>query len=459
MEQLLGQKISQSDEIKSKIQDIVNAVSKMSENIDGPRPPHENFKESSEKWVQLAGENRGRPLFYPYISSGLGNGSYVELMDGSVKLDLVCGIGVHILGHSHPEILQAELEGSLGDVVFQGNLQPGQEYVDMGESILKLAKKGSQLSHVWLTTCGSRANEIALKICRQKKSPARMILSMEKAFAGRTTMMAEVSDNPGLKEGLPEYNEVLRVPFYDHNDPQSTEKSLNVLKGYIEKHKDNICMFMTELMQGEGGYRTAPREFFVTLFDFCKSHGIPVVVDEIQTFGRSGEFFAFQKLDLGSYIDVCTIAKCAQVAATIYTSDIKPKAGLVSGTFAGSGPALKAGRAILNHLEQNHYMGAGGKIEQVNKKFVQMLNDLNEGSCKGLLRDVDGFGLMLGVTPLDGSKEKMIALLKSLYENGLICFGCGRGPFRIRFLIPANITDAEIDVARSILEKSLLELA
>jgi acetylornithine aminotransferase len=68
-------------------------------------------------------------------------------------------------------------------------------------------------------------------------------------------------------------------------------------------------------------------------------------------------------------------------------------------------------------------------------------------------------GLMVAVTPLDGSKDKQIALLKTLFKNGLICFGCGSNPYRIRFLIPATITAKDMEVAKKIIEKSVLELA
>ncbi|MCB0408120.1 MAG: acetylornithine aminotransferase, partial [Bdellovibrionales bacterium] len=88
-----------------------------------------------------------------------------------------------------------------------------------------------------------------------------------------------------------------------------------------------------------------------------------------------------------------------------------------------------------------------------------MLNELNSTSCKGLLKDAGGLGLMVAVTPLDGSKEKVGELLKILYKNGLMAFSCGHGPFRLRFLLPAILTEKDIQLAGKILEKSILELA
>lgn len=341
----------------------------------------------------------------------------------------------------------------------QGNLEPGNEMVRMSEKLVEISTRKSRLKHCWITTSGSMANENALKMCRQKTGAARMVIAMRAAFAGRTTMMAEVTDNPSMREGLPEYNEILRVPFYDKDNPSSTEEATKIFREHVEKHKGNIAGFIFEPIQGEGGYNVAPREFFIPLLELCKQNGIPVWADEIQTFCRTGEFFAFDKLGLSEYIDICTVAKTLQAAATLYTEELNPKPGLIAGTFAGSSAALSAGRKILDILDNENYMGPKGKVEDIHQKFVGMLNELNQGSCKGLLQDAGGMGLMVAVTPLDGTRESMINVLKTLYKNGLICFGCGRGPFRIRFLIPAIMTDEDIAVAKKVIEKSILELA
>lgn len=88
-----------------------------------------------------------------------------------------------------------------------------------------------------------------------------------------------------------------------------------------------------------------------------------------------------------------------------------------------------------------------------------MLNELNTTTCKGLLTDAGGLGLMVAVTPFDGNKDKVNKLLQVLYKNGLMSFGCGKDPLRLRFLIPAVMQDKDIEVAKKILEKSILELA
>jgi 4-aminobutyrate aminotransferase-like enzyme len=457
MAQLIGHQIDDSPSIQKKIADLVGEVGSMNSQITGVRPAHPEHIEQGKKEIEKAGQVRGRPLYYPYVGSGAGRGPYVELEDGSVKMDLINGIGIHLMGHGHPRVMAATVRGAISDVVNQGNLQPNREYARFLQKLTTLAAKRSRLKYGWLATCGTMANESALKISRQKHSPARMVIGFKNAFAGRSTLMAEVTDNPAYKDGLPEYHEVLRVPFYDRKDPQSGEKTLRMMKEMIEKHEKNISAFTFEPMLGEGGYMAAPREFFVPLLELCKQNKIAVWADEVQTFSRTGEMFAFETLDIGQWIDICTIAKTAQVGATLYTEEYNPKPGLIAGTFSGTSAALSAGCEILDMLQDGGFLGPQGRIMDIHRKFIGMLNELNETTCKGLLRDAGGLGLMMAVTPFDGKKEQVEALLKKLMANGLIAFNCGKDPVRLRFLVPAIITDDELRVAKSIIEKCMLE--
>lgn len=456
MTSTLGHQLRSSPEVKSHLDGLVEQALTIGGRIQGVKPADPAREATAQGQMQALGQLRGRPLFYNYLGSGVGRGPYVELEDGSVKLDLINGIGIHLFGHSHPRVMRATLTGALSDVIHQGNLQPNVDYLEYCRKLVGIASQNSRLKYAWLATCGTMANENALKMARQKKTPARKILTFKNAFAGRSTMMAEVTDNASFKVGLPDYGEVLRLPFYNPADPK--DKTLNALKEHVAKHENDIGCFVFEPMLGEGGYRAANREFFLPLLDFCRAKKIPVWADEIQTFSRTGNFFAFETYGIGEFIDLCTIAKTAQNGVTFFTEEFKPDAGLLGGTFSGATPALSAGLEILNMLEEG-YMGPDGKVMKIHKEFVGMLNELNETSCKGLLRDAGGLGLMVAVTPLDGTKDKQTALLKSLFKNGLICFGCGSDPYRIRFLLPAILTSEDINVAKKLLAQSIQELA
>ncbi len=455
-ESLIGRKIDKDPAIESLVSDLVDEVTAQNSSIDSVCKPQSHLIESSKKKIEQISALRGRPLYHNYIGTGAGRGPFVELEDGSVKLDLINGIGIHIMGHSHPRVMKAAVRGALSDVVMQGNIQPNNEYLRLTEKLVQIAGRKSKLKHAWFSTCGTMANENALKMARQKNSPAKFIFAMKNSFAGRSTMMAEITDNPAYKQGLPDYNEVLRIPNFDKKDPKSIEKALQSMQEQYAKHEKNVACFVFEPMLGEGGFIPTPREFYLPMLEFCKQNKIAVWADEVQTFARTGEFFAFETMDLGQYVDIVTIAKTVQLGATLYTEEYNPKPGLIAGTFSGGTSSMVAGLEIIKMLEEG-FLGPNGRINQIHQRFVAGLNDLNDGSCRGLVRDAGGMGLMIAFTPFDGKKEQVETFIKKLFNNGLIAFSCGKDPVRIRFLVPAIIENQEIDLALQIVEKTILE--
>ena len=145
-------------------------------------------------------------------------------------------------------------------------------------------------------------------------------------------------------------------------------------------------MLFRSLVQGEGGFNTAPREFFVALMETCKAAGIPVWDDEVQSFGRTESMFCFERLGLGEYIDVVTIGKISQACACLYTADFNPKAGLLSGTFAASTSAFATGLSALRRLQSGGYYGPNGRIAKHsarNERRNMAMPPRTGGPCAG----------------------------------------------------------------------------
>ena len=97
MSELGGDKVRTNANINEAVQAAMTALKKESDQIGrGVKAPQADLESSHKKLVDEVGANRGRPLFFPFVGTGIGNGPYVELTDGSVKLDLINGIGIHI---------------------------------------------------------------------------------------------------------------------------------------------------------------------------------------------------------------------------------------------------------------------------------------------------------------------------------------------------------------------------
>ncbi len=453
------QSLVSSSEYKNAKAALLKVLAASSQRVSGIKhQSSQEIREEYQKSLKELSTNKGREPYFPYLSSGIGSGPYVELTDGSVKMDLITGIGINFFGHSHPELM-AEIVDGLGSDIMQGNLQPGIESQELIRTVLQHVGPKSRLKHGWLLCSGTMSNEVALKIIRQKKSPATKIFAFTDCFAGRSTAMQEITDNPKYREGQPVYGEVSHLQFYSPklSLKENLDRTLGKMKFELDRYPGKYAAIMLELVQGEGGFNVAPREYYVELFEAAKKAGLAIWIDEIQTFGRTENLFAYQMLGLDEYVDVVTVGKLLQACMTLYTNEYNPKPGLVSGTFSGSAAALKTGRKIVEMLTQDGFYGKEGKIAKLSGYFGKQLKRLSDGSCKGLIGETRIVGGMIAFTPLSGSMDDVKKVLMKLFDAGVVAFYCGHDPYLIRLLPPFGVmTEAHIDEACGVIEKVLL---
>ena len=163
-QQLMADQLRADPRVKQAEELLLAALVEAQTKIEGVSPAIPELETQSQAMLDRLAAARGGATYFPYLASGLGNGPWVELVDGSVKLDFITGIGVHGLGHSHPSLVQAVFRSALDDTVMQGNLQQHRTSVEMCERLVSLAQKqGAALDHCLLTTSGAMANENALK--------------------------------------------------------------------------------------------------------------------------------------------------------------------------------------------------------------------------------------------------------------------------------------------------------
>jgi len=434
---------------------LLAAVKDHQQQIRGVKPPVEERRVNYQSMLDTFGKARGGKLWYPFLGSGIGNGALVELMDGSVKYDMITGIGVHYFGHSHPEMISAAIDGAISDTVMQGHLMQNKESYDLCTLLCEL----SGLEHAFLTTSGVMACENGLKIAFQNRSPACRVLAFEHCFMGRTLYVSQVTDKPGYRKGLPLNALVDYVPFYDDKDPKgSTKRAMDRLKDHIARYPGQHAVMSMELVQGEGGFYPGEREFFVEIMRFLKEHGILVLIDEVQSFGRTSRLFAFQHFGLEEFVDIVTIGKLSQTCATLFRKNLTPQAGLLSQTFTGSSQMIHAAKAVLKQLVNGDYYGPNGRLMKIHEQFESGLEKIGR-KHPGMLSGPYGIGAMIAFTPWDGDSKIVMDLSHKLFENGVICFVCGSNPMRIRFLVPAMvITPIDIEHVLAIVEKTMVEM-
>lgn len=435
---------------------LIEAVQAHQKQITAIRPPVASLKQSYDDLLTSFAQYRGAKLWFPFLGSGIGKGALVELADGSIKYDFIGGIGVHYWGHSHHDLISSSIDAAISDTIMQGNLQQNIDSVELSALLVHASK----LDHCFLTSSGAMANENALKIAFQKKYPAHRILAFERCFVGRTLAISQITDKAAYREGLPSNILVDYIPYFDTARPEeSTQAAIYALKKYLYRYPKEYAVMCFEFIQGEGGFHQGNRDFFKAMMHILKDNNIAVFADEVQTFGRLPELFAFQYYGLEEFIDIATIGKLSQVCATLFRESYKPRPGLLSQTFTSSTSAIKASQIILKTLINGGYYGPDGKIQQMHNYFSDHLKRLAEKHPQ-LIQGPFGIGCMIAFTPYDGDSQKVTAFVRHLFEAGVLSFIAGEYPTRVRLLIPIGaVTHEDIDHVVKIIEETLLQFA
>jgi 4-aminobutyrate aminotransferase-like enzyme len=450
---LAAERLQQDHRLAQAKKLLIEALEQSQSTIHGIKPPDPARKLDYDNWLDQFSKARGAPLWHPYIGSGSGKGPFVELLDGSIKYDLISGIGPHYFGHSHPLYLASVFEAALSDVIMQGNLQQNLDALKLMEILIQ----HSGFDHCFLSTTGVMANENALKIAFQKRYPANRILAFERCFMGRTIAASQITDKAFFREGIPTALFVDYIPFYDPAHPEeSTQKAVNALKSHLHRYPKQHAAMCFELVQGEGGFNIGTKEFFITLMEILKDDGILVIVDEVQTFGRTSSLFAMQYFEVDHLTDIVTLGKLSQTCATLYRKHLAPKPGLLSQTFTSSTAAIRASIAIITELTSGSYYGPNGLVMQLQDKFHTLLHRISNRHPQAL-HGPFGIGAMVAFTAYGGAADKTTAIVKALFQAGIITFIAGSNPTRIRMLPPIGVLqDTDFAIIETLIEEVLL---
>jgi len=194
------------------------------------------------------------------------------------------------------------------------------------------------------------------------------------------------------------------------------------------------------------------------LMEALRASDVPIFLDEIQTFGRTTRWFAFQHFGLDRYVDVVTVGKMTQACATLYRAALKPRPGLVSQTFTASTSAILAAGVVVDRLGGGGFFGADGRIARIHARFVEHFEGIANRHPDRFGCGAYGWGLggMIAFEVDGGDLSKTKEFLARLFERGVVAYYAGSNPARVRFLPPLGVvTDADVDAVCAIVERSL----
>jgi acetylornithine/N-succinyldiaminopimelate aminotransferase len=371
-----------------------------------------------------------------------GEGCWLYATNGERYLDFTSGVAVNALGHAHPHLVKA-LQEQATKLWHMSNLFKSPD----GERLAARLCEQSFADYVFFCNSGAEAMEGVIKLVRHyqfsKGHPERYrIITFEGAFHGRTLATLAATGTAKYLEGFgPPVDGFDQIP---HGDLEAVKKA-------IGPHTAGILI---ELVQGEGGVRSAAPAFIRELRALCDEHGLLLAFDEVQTgMGRTGELFAYKRL--GVTPDVMSLAKAlgggfpigAVLASAEAASGMAP--GSHGSTFGGNPLAVAAANAVLDVMLKPGFFDHVQKMSLLLKQKLASAVD----RYPSILAEVRGEGLLIGVKAVVPSAD----LVAALRDERLLTVGAGDNV--VRFLAPLIVSEAEIEHSVQSLERACTALA
>ena len=356
-----------------------------------------------------------------------GRGTKVYDFEGREYLEFVGGIAVNILGHGHPDLVQA-IQRQAAQLIHTSNLY----YTDPQVKLAQVLVDHSFADKVFFCNSGAEANEAAVKLARRyshdKYGAGRFeIVTMKNSFHGRTMATLTATGQDKIQKG---YEPLL--PGFHH-------VAFNSLEELTEAVTDKTAAIMLEPIQGEGGVHVADREYLRQVRDLCTKRDVLLIFDEVQTgMGRTGTLFAYEQL--GVQPDIMTLAKGLgggmPIGACLATDSVAQafSPGSHASTFGGNPLACAAGLAVCRVLLEGQVLD---QARQMGEYFAKGLADCKERHR--VVREVRGLGLLRGMElAMEGTVVVSECLARGILINGT-------SAHVLRFVPPLIISQPDID--------------
>lgn len=354
-----------------------------------------------------------------------GEGVYLYDKSGRRYLDLFGGLAVNSLGYGHPGVIRA-IERQSRRFIHLSNYFVSDVTLELAETIIR----HTGYARVFFSNSGTEAIEGSVKIARLWGSTRgkTQIVSFTNGFHGRTYGALSMMDRQRYKAGFEPFLDNFSILPY--NDPAGLVIDENTLAVFLE------------FIQGEGGIVPADREFISGIMRLKEKFGFLVVADEIQTgLGRTGKPFAFRHYDiepdlvviakpLGGGLPIGAILGSEGIAGVLDT-------GQHGTTFGGNPVACAAGIEVMKEIFGSGIMQ---NAHDTGNYFIDRLKQMQK-EFPGLIREVRGMGLMIGVELTEPGDHIVAEMLR----QGVLA-NCTHQTV-IRIVPPLIITRREVDDA------------
>jgi len=352
-----------------------------------------------------------------------GKGSSIVDVDGRSYIDYVLSWGPLILGHCHPEVVEA-----LARVIETGTSFGACTAAEV-ELAERLREAYPSLERVRLVNSGTEATLSALRVARAATGRDK-ILKFEGCYhghgdsllvkAGSGVATLGLPDSPGVPRALAELT--VTLPF---NDPAALEEAFRI-------HRNQLAAVIIEPVVGNSGCIPPQAGFLERLRKLTAEQGTVLILDEVMTgfrvaYGGAQELYGIQPdlttlgkiigggLPVGAYGGKASLMDWVAPAGPVYQA----------GTLSGNPLAVAAGLKTLEILRRP------GTYEQLEVIAEKLASGLAAAAAKaGVPLTVNRVGSMFTcfftsdmVTDYASAKRsdtvKFACFFRSLLERGV----------------------------------------
>jgi glutamate-1-semialdehyde 2,1-aminomutase len=361
-------------------------------------PNSAKMQEIASKYLP-GGSSRDAAFFEPYpIFIERGNGRHIYDVDGNQYLDYMINATSLILGHSHPDIVNALKKQIEIGVSFSGPTDP---QITLAKT---LTERIPSIDKIRFTTSGTEATLNAIRLSRAFTGRFK-IAKFEGAYHGSHEYVA-VSVRPSSMDLSPDFTN----PVPEHpGQPKSIVEDVLVLpygdsekcEALLRHYSDELACLIMEPVSSTFGYLPAPLKFLQLMRNLTSELGVMLIFDEVQSFriasGGAQEFF-------NVIPDLTTLGKVIggglPVGAFGGTNELMSSYDPTSdggvkiphaGTFNANPMTMVAGQVVMNHLTENSYTKMNQLGDILRHKLESVFDEI------GFDTQITGIGSLFGI--------------------------------------------------------------
>ncbi len=379
----------------------------------------------------------------PFIKKAVG--PFVIDEDDNQYIDYVGSWGPAIIGHAHPEVVEAVCAAAKNGLSFGA---PTRNETILAEKIRELVPSMEKLR---LVNSGTEACMSVIRVARAF-TKRDLIIKFTGCYHGHADMLLVKAGSGALTLGLPDSP---GVPSETTVHTLSAQyNNIDNVRQLFSKYKNSIAAIIVEPYAGNTGFIRPVDGFLSELREICTSEGSLLIFDEVMTGFRVGLEGA-QGLT-GVSPDLTTLGKVIGGGMPIgayggrreIMSLVAPEGPVYqAGTLSGNPVAVACGLKTLEILTRS---GVFDSLKEKTKKLTQGFQQIASDNSIPFSSDCEGgmFGLFFHrgpVTSHEQSKEANIEHFKKFF-SGMLDRGIYLAPsaFEAAFVSTAH-TDDEIE--------------